>query len=337
MGTRQATPQPAFAWSETRHRRFSTCQRKHFLAVYQAHGGWLPNADPERRLAWMMGKLIPNWSAALGSAVHRCATRCIVRCATGRPLPSYASLHRRVVGELNALYCASRDHLRDFWHAPAQWPMLASHFYGDAGRPTEIEQTRHRLDAAVQALLGAEELWALVSAAGPHNIWIPPRFFSFSHSSLGLQIFAAPDVVVRPTRAEPTEIWDFKVGSADGVIDQVLVYALALREATPFSPFTDAATRYRGRVVHLHPAATSDSRVPFTISDADLASAEDRIRVSAAAMQSGLRDVAQNIPGDVTTFLETPHCLRCTTCQFRGLCKPEQFTVARPPQAGSLA
>lgn len=83
----QYRPYPIFSWSESRDRRFRECRRKHFFAVYLSHNGWLPDAPAARRLAWTLGKAVPSWYVALGSALHRQMLACARQCADTGVLP----------------------------------------------------------------------------------------------------------------------------------------------------------------------------------------------------------------------------------------------------------
>lgn len=121
-------PYPEFSWSESRARRFRECKRKHFLAVYQSHNGWEKGASYESRLAWTLGKLIPGWRAALGTAVHTQAVHCVLSCATTGRLPEFATLRQAAAQELNHIYRCSERHLRDFWNHPNRWPVVAGAF-----------------------------------------------------------------------------------------------------------------------------------------------------------------------------------------------------------------
>ena len=326
-------PYPTFAWSESRARRYQECRRKHYHAVYTAHNGWLPDASPDRRLAWLMGKLVVGWPAALGTTVHRRAEECVRAGMQGRPMPTFAELRAAAARDLNTIYRNSRGRTADFWSDPQRWPVHEGSFYGEASWADDVARVATALDAALDALLSAVELWSIVAVAGPAGVWLPGRWPSFRLEPGGLTVYAAADVIVRPHPGAPAEVWDFKTGGGDGAVDQILTYALGAREGLGAPPGPAPHARYLGRLVHLGAASTPDAYAPFAISDADLAGAATRVQASAAAMRSHLADASANRPSAIDAFPRTTQLWRCTHCPYRGLCEPDDHRVVEPSPA----
>lgn len=94
----QRSPGPAFSWSESKHRRFTECRRKHYWAVYAQYNGWRAPTDSFSRLAWALGKLVPSWGAALGTSLHARAAECVAACRSRAAMPTFADLRRAAPG-----------------------------------------------------------------------------------------------------------------------------------------------------------------------------------------------------------------------------------------------
>lgn len=326
---------PGFAWSHSRARRFRECRRRHFWAVYGGQGGWHHHAAPGVRLAWLMGRLLPSWAVAVGQAVHRRALACARAAAFGELMPSFVTMRRTAARELNGLFQQIYSPQNAFESHPERWPMLEAHFYGEPGRPEELERAVTALDDAIRVLAGADDLWARVRASGPASLWVPEPFFSFEFGVERIRVYAAPDLVVGPRPgSDPTnsaaEIWDFKLRGDGGAVDQLLVYGLALAHGEAFPPGPTADRRYLGRIVRLGAAAESvEERATFAITAGDLHAAAARIHEDTVAMRALLRDPARNIPRDVEAFPRTEQAWRCARCAFRGLCDPAALAASR--------
>lgn len=324
---------PVFAWSNSRARRFRECRRKHFWAVYGGHGGWRPEAEPQARLAWLLGRLIPNWSVAVGQAIHRRALACARAAAFAEPMPDVAALRKTAASELNSLYRQIYASRNAFESRPDRWPMLEAHFYGEPKKPDELERAITSLDDATRSLAGADDLWHRVRASGPGGLWVPEPFFSFEFGVDRTRVFAAPDLVLGapdPTPHAPAEIWDFKLGGDGGAVDQLLVYGLALAHGDLFPPAPDSDRHYSGRIVRLAADhAAKEQRAAFAITASDLDAAAARIQDDTAAMRELLRDPVRNIPRELDAFPRTEQVWRCARCAFRGLCEPATLDASR--------
>lgn len=329
-------PYPAFAWSESRDRRFRECRRKHFLAVYLSHNGWLPDAPAARRLAWALSRAVPSWHVALGTAIHRQVLVCARTCAATGALPPQAVIRNAVRDELNQLHQRTQHGVSAFWRAPRRSPVLADALYGVAPSSEIMDAVRARLEDAVAALVASKDLWDVVRRAGVNGVIGPDPWTSFILGPDNLTVFAAPDLVLRLSE-EPAQVWEFKTGRVGDVVDTVLLYALSARECLGIPWFPHAASRYAGRVIRLATSAPAEERAPFAISDHDFEITTARIRESVSAMQALLRDVGQNIPQGIHAFPRTERRWRCGTCVYRGLCEPTTYPLRGVPPVASLA
>jgi PD-(D/E)XK nuclease superfamily protein len=327
------TPYPEFSWSESKARRWTECQRAHYWAVYRQHNGWLTDAEDSRREAWRLGKLVRGWPAALGVSLHARAAECIAACRSGVPMPAMVDLRRRCARELNAVYRASRWHLRDFMRAPKAWPVLASAYYGEAFDGEDLAAAVARLDAALDRLVDCA-LWPAIRAAAPDDVVVADAFHAFTlqlpypSGRESVRVYAAPDVVFRRAPGAPTEVWDFKSGRSDGAVDQLLVYALAVRASPLFPrPVRTNSAGTLGGVIQLGavPGAFDDA---FEILPEDLEAATMRIASSVSAMSHPLSDANRNVPGPLEAFPQTERRHRCPGCLYRGLCYPDQYRPA---------
>jgi hypothetical protein len=288
-------------------------------------------APPETRLAWMLSKLVPNWSVALGTTVHMRAMECVTACLAGRALPSFRTLRRASASDLNRLFAVSWRHLERFRESPDRSPALADAYYGAPADPEAVARTSARLDAMLDRLLGQQWLWDAIRAAAPGDTVLVDRFYSFVLPSSHLTVFAAPDLVLRRRHGAPMEIWDFKTGHPDGAVDQLLTYALAARDGLGVGPVDGG---YLAGIVALAAPDVAvagscetpvEEGVPFLVIEQDVDAAAGRVRESAAEMRAVLRDPERNAPMEIGAFPRTKHRWRCPHCQFRGLCEPDVY------------
>jgi len=322
---------PEFAWSESRDRRLRQCRRLYYLSVYAAHGGWARAAPAERRTAWTLGRLIPSWRVALGSAVHEAAERCVRASATGKRLPSFSQLRRAAGETLNHIFVSS-ERIADFLREPNAHPMLASRFYGEPWNRDEIAKVREDLDRLLRSLLARNDLWARVATAGLAGVWMPDRWLAFTLDLRvpedRVRVFGAPDLVLRVGPDEPVEVWDWKTGMDDGAIDAILTYGLAVRHASTAPPFVHGTNRWmQGRVIRLGLDDPMTDTATFRIDEQDLAAARERIAGSVDRMRTGLRNVVQNEPA-ADAYPPTSNSGRCQHCSYRGMCHPGRYVIA---------
>lgn len=206
-------------------------------------------------------------------------------------------------------------------------------------KPPTLEtqaKVRERLDQALRALLECEHLWEEVRAAGPGDVRIADPFGYFalempeSHSDV--RVYAAPDLVVRPDPRGPYIITDLKTGCADGVIDQLLMYAVALRHQVP----RDEPFEVIGQVIALRaPANERVLRVRISADDIDAAVAQTRRNIR--ALQRLTVDSASNIPLPATDFPRASQPGACRYCRFRGVCWPDRYPLGEISNVSATA
>lgn len=276
--------------------------------------------------------------ALLGVVVHDAMDRCVSACVAGASLPTVAELRRIASDALNAAWRSSRRHLALFLKHPSRVaaPMLQEFFY-DAEPTTEaLERYREKLDRVVRNLHSCEDLWAATREAAPGDVIRVGRFHRFplvvSTPDDIVPVYAAPDLVVRRRRDEPFVITDLKSGDADGVVDQVLTYAVALRDGMRVA----ADEGFVGQVVALD--ASDDRRVTqFGITPAEIDAARQRLVDNVLALRRLLVDAVANVPRPVGDFPRTRDPWTCRRCAHRVHCWPELYPIRRPNERTSTA
>jgi hypothetical protein len=320
-------PHPEFTYSESQDRRRRTCARAHIHAVHTAHRGWSAQPGSASWLAYRLKQAQPL-AAALGIAVHDAANACVKALVAGLPLPTFAELRARAAGALNERWRNGRDRRQTFWRRPREAPLFLDALYQNGPTPFALTRARAKLDAVLDNLLSCGELWSWVRAAAPRDVVLVDSFYRFTLPDDvlpdGLPVYAAPDLLVRPSRADPWHIIDFKSGGADGVADQVHTYALAAERGLRLDLTETGAT---GVVVALN--APPEQRVAtFEITRDDVADAEARIRAGVAEARALLVDPAANAPRALEEVPGPRDPSTCRWCAFRALCHPGAFPLS---------
>jgi hypothetical protein len=129
--------------------------------------------------------------------------------------------------------------------------------------------------------------------------------------------YGAADLLVRPGPEAPWHVIDFKTGRADGVIDQILMYALVARDTRGIA----VEPRCVGVIVALaeHPR---DAVAEFAITPEDLRDAEARLRRNIASARASTFDPVTGGVRPIENFPQTVEKQRCQCCAFRALCDP---------------
>ena len=122
-----------------------------------------------------------------------------------------------------------------------------------------------------------------------------------------------------PSSSAPWHIVDFKCGQADGVIDQILTYALVARDVVGLAVEPTCV----GVVVSLaeHP---DDGVAEFEITPDDLQDAEERLRHNIATARTRTFDGSGALR-PIEAFPMVQNMGQCRGCSFRGLCYPEHI------------
>lgn len=323
--TRWEAATPQFAYSESREGSFRRCQRAHYHATYTAWRGWSAPVGSDAWLAYRLKKATPL-AAALGSVVHDAATRCVRAVLAARRLPTLHELRREAGDALNAIWANSRTGRQAFLRRPSNLPtpMLQEILYGEQPTPEMLARARAKLDRTLGNLLACDQLWTDVAAAGPSGVITVDRFYQFELAPGGLVVYAAPDLVLVAPGMRPV-IVDFKTSGADGVIDQILTYALAARDGLRL----DVSDGCVGQVVALD-AAPGDRVNCFPIFPEEIDAAAERIRANVARMHALLVDVPTNTPLPLDAYPQTANQRGCRGCTYRALCWPEHRIAGMP-------
>jgi hypothetical protein len=341
---------PSFSWSESRERRRRGCMRCDYFATFGQHNGWEPQAPAITRATWTLGKLT-SLDALLGAVVHRRATELVTEVCAGRALPTLQATYAQCAEELNAAFHASKYGRQAFLRSPTSVTMLDEFFYRDGPSTQKVAQLRERLQRVLHHLLTAEGVWDAVRDAG-RDVIVMPRFASFLLQPEGITIYASADLIFRrslPSQCdrvrEPWTCLDWKTSRTDGVVDQLLTYALAMRDGLGLAPNdppsdtqndapNDAPTQrvaaggdtvpaYAGWIGALDEGAVH--QLGITATDVDVAAA--RIRAAIRDLQTYLRDPVVNAPLPIEAFPRTRNPARCAHCVYRGRCHPADYTT----------
>ena len=222
-------PYPEFTYSASADRRRRECARAHFHAIFTAHRGWLGAVGDRAWLAYRL-KAAQPLAMALGIAVHEAAARCTRALLGGGSLPTVDELYIDAAAYLNTRWRNGRDARQQFWRRPKDAPLFLESLSRVGPTPEAFVRARQKLQRVLESLVACDEVWDWVRSADPGDVLLVDPFYRFPlvESTTGALVpcYAAPDLLVRPRRAR-WHVVDWKSGRADGVIDQVLTYALA--------------------------------------------------------------------------------------------------------------
>jgi len=318
------TPFPAISYSESQERRRRQCARAHYHAVFTAHQGWRAPAQSDAWRAYRLKKAVPL-PAAVGIAVHDAATQCVEALCDGRPLPPFAALRARAAATLNARWRNSRTRRAAFLNAPTQVPVFLEALYGNGPSRAALDRAALTLDRALHGLLACETVWDWVRAAAPDDVILMDPFASMLIASPAGETtcFGSADLIVRPRADAAWHIVDFKTGSADGVVDQIMTYALVARSVLAL----DIPAGCLGVIVSLS-ETPSEAVDVFTITPEDLTDANERLQQHVGELRALLADQDTGRPLGLDAFPMTAKTRQCAWCTYRGLCYPETVDAA---------
>ncbi len=312
------TPFPAISYSESQERRRRQCARAHYHAVFTAHQGWRASPESDAWRAYRLKKAVPL-PAAVGIAVHDAATQCIVALRDGTPLPTFAALRARAAATLNARWRNSQTRRTAFLRAPTQVPVFLEALYGDGPTRDALARAALTLDRALHGLLQCEAVWSWIRSAAPGDVILMDPFASMTLTTPdgSTTCFGSADLIVRPRTDAPWHIVDFKTGSADGVVDQLMTYALVARSVLAL----DIPDGCLGVIVSLS-EAPADAVGVFTITPADLLEAEARLQQHVGELRALLADQETGQPLGLDAFPMTAKPRQCGWCTYRAMCHP---------------
>ena len=336
--TTQGTPcwsaaHPPFAYSDSRYRQYRRCPVAYYLQTYGSWRGWEASPNTTAWLAYRCKQATPL-AALVGTAVHEAMESCVRALVARKAMPAFDRLRTDAAATLNTAWASSRRNRAAYLARPARIaaPMLLELLYGTEPTSRTLDRLRQKLDSALGALIACDEFWEDVRRAAPSDVRLVDPFFSFALQSntdaSALQVYAAPDLLVRPEADAPWIITDVKSGGTDGVIDQLLTYAVAARDGLRLP----VGTGYVGQVVALG-AAASDRILRFAITPDEIDDAARAVRENARALSCVVADPTINAPVPLDTIPGTKNESICRYCAYRAVCWPTRYSVEVPVEA----
>ena len=310
---------PPFSWSNSRHKKQERCPRLVYLHHYVARGGHRADATDDQRLAFLLKQLV-TLDMLLGTILHEFAQEFVLAIRDGCPLPTGEALLFRARQTLNAACLASRDRPAFLWN-PRKHTMLREIYYERELAKETIERIASKLRICVEHLCSSA-LWRDLAGCRTQDLIIVDSLATFVFE--GTLVYAAPDLAYR--LAEDLTIVDWKTGHDQGALEQILVYALFLRDGLGV-PYR--ARHWYGRIINLRDGTDAKVRITPDL----LQHATERMRRSIAQMKLYLADPERNIPKPKDAFPLIPSGNRklCTLCAYLQLCSEELEQVAAQP------
>ena len=293
---------PTFSWSHSRRAVFQECPRKYYYQYYGSHNGWEDTAPESARLAYRL-KNLTSLPLEIGGAVHEVASTAIHRARSGAAAPTADDLYDMARNRMNKAWIDSLD--RPAWERSPRWRRMFHEFYYDTGiGDDEIAGARDTLRTCIANLLRSKSFREAVAApfVEVRNVEELTTFYIDD-----TPVYAVPDLVYR----KGGDVWtvvDWKSGKIrDDDTDQVLVYALYVRELHGArGPDIDV------RVERL--ASGTADKYAFTQQDID--DGIDAIRDSIDAMKTYLTDPAANSSIEKVDFPLRSDTSACKSCKF---------------------
>ena len=293
---------PTFSWSHSRRAVFQECPRKYYYQYYGSHNGWEDTAPESARLAYRL-KHLTSLPLEIGGAVHEVASTAIHRARSGAAALTADDLYDMARNRMNKAWIDSLD--RPAWERSPRWRRMFHEFYYDTGiGDDEIAAARDTLRTCIANLLRSQSFREAVAApfVEVRNVEELTTFYIDD-----TPIYAVPDLVYR----KGGDVWtvvDWKSGKIrDDDTDQVLVYALYVRELHGArGPDIDV------RVERL--ASGTADKYAFTQQDID--DGIDAIRDSIDAMKTYLTDPVANSPIEKVDFPLRSDTSACKSCKF---------------------
>lgn len=312
------------SWSASRHKVFSTCQRRYYYQHYGSQNGWDRNASEEARLIYRL-RYMSNCILLAGNVVHDSIGHAMVQWQRkGIEVPE-DQLLQYATGRWNV---ALRQSAAKGWmHDPKRLRCLFEDLYVEEPDRTRLkEEALLRAHICLTNFLRAES-WGHIRRSRPHN-WLLSDLAPFTSAAIPLPaddvhppstipLFARPDFVCRIRRPAATgdicQIIDWKTGAPnDGDDFQMRFYALFAQEVWGFS-----CSNIRVRLVYLHPEHEEWER---TFTEDHLVAARNDLHKSVMEMKRLLADVATNVPHPIEHFEFASHQRYCSRCSFHSIC-----------------
>ena len=319
-------PFPEFSWSHSRDECFWECSRKYYYQYYGFWRGW-PSCDEgteEQRKVYTL-KCLTGLHQVLGSAVHRQAKTSVLAIQDKAERPCANEMTAEISRAIRQVCTTPRE---DFLADPKKCPITQSQYYRGRLDPDEIKGVRHKLPRCVQSL-AQNKIWGEIENLDPSDVLVIDQLAQFDFG--GTPVYVAVDFAAQLPSGE-VMIVDWKTSTDDEapVERQLALYALYLRDGLG----AEWSDRWRGRVVNL---VTGSDR-SYTLTEAHLIRAEERIRDGVARMHELLLDDRQNEPLEKEHFPLINRALRyrCSRCPYFELCRDELSPHARQRNAEAL-
>lgn len=299
-----------FSWSVTRSNHFFTCLRLYYFAHYGFWNGWHLDA-PERVRRIYVLKFMKSLVLWAGIIVHDTIKAVLEELAKGGELPPLADVQEFARQKLREGWkqAISRDWLQD----PKRNVNLAELYFGN-GQSLPRETTdalKTRVYEALESFYFSQAFRDMM-AAGTEN-WFPVDVLD-SFDFEGTKVFCAPDAAYRRPDGGVVII-DWKTGgeNATALRTQLGCYVIYGMNKWNVKSLQDISVYG----VYLNDGGRSREHV---MDEAGLSQIQKQISASIAAMQSKLRNPAEN-EAEEEDFPGCGEPSVCNYCSFRELCQ----------------
>ncbi len=297
-------PGDRFSWSVSRERRLRDCPRKYFLHHFGSRGGWLADAPPERRQAYVLRHLRSRFMW-VGEVVHELIELAMGALRRGEQV-SADGLVERGTRRMRAQWAESLQ--GGYWERPSVALGLLEHEYRHTITREEWQAQRDRMERCVRGFLSLP----LVDRIRAMPAWRWLALESLASFELdGATVLVKPDFAWR----EPQGVFiaDWKTGKPRPEDEQLQLAIYGLYAVRNWGVRDEGL---KGVVVHLEGEAGPSSD-EHHLDQQVLASARDYVRASIATMRE--LALGPDEP-EASRFPKTEERERCTYCPFQRLC-----------------
>jgi len=303
-----------FSWSWSRHRTFQECLRKYWLQHYGFWLGWDASGDPEVREIYIQKRLAtrPQW---IGTTIHSGVEWVLSEVRRGS-FPPPRQLIERVRWRARRTLEDSRRGL--FRLNPKKFPGFVDHYYESDPGDEVWDEALSEIDRQLMGLFDNGVFLRLTEV--PQRI---REIEELAQVRVGdVPVWVSLDVLVDDGQGGLVII-DWKTGrrhDPDTVSAQLGVYGVYVLDSYFNQRSSGAGLHSVERIKTMYVNLRSAEHHVFKLKEADIQTAVETIRASAAQMQSRLTDVPENI-ADKDQFPMLPEgAPACTRCRFRRSC-----------------
>lgn len=299
-----------FSWSFSRHKMFQECLKMYFLRYYHSWLGWNIDAEPDRRKAYVLSKLV-TLPICTGNVIHDFVAGGIQKAILGK-IPTEKYLVESALTKMRTIWKQSKDCRAEFLEYPKQYLMLAEFYYG--GKPSEkaVETMKKKIECGAAHFLTSKTFQEVLKYKKYET---PDKTTAFDLE--GIFVYAVPDLHYDQDDTAFVLV-DWKTGEEDPADEtQMLIYGLF---ATEQYKITDKPI-----IARLEYLLSGQYR-EIEIGPDKLDSARQLIRDSVAEMKKNLADPEMNIAHPVE-FYSSEHDGyddNCRYCNFRELCQQQK-------------